>query len=378
MMGFWLMLAILTAYGLVMVSIGLGWRKALKNYPLAEVAIKPRVTLIVAMRNEAHNLPTLFESIALQQYPASLLEVILSDDFSEDGSAALAKSLSLAPGFSFACRVVSADANDFPGKKAAIRRAVLLAQGELIVLTDADCSFGRDWIGTLAGAMALPGTALLLGPVRMTSQKGFGHLQALEFSSLLVAAAGSAEMGFPLMANGANLCFRRNDYAHFLLKDFGSAYASGDDMFLMLALRKSFGRRAVRFVVDARALVSTPAEEDFSGFVWQRLRWASKGKGYSTPYLQTVAAIVYLANAGLLVMALAACVYAPIRPGFGLLVAIKCLIDFPLLLSYNRFQGSSSRMLYFPLLELLNVPYTTLIGMLGLLLPYSWKGRRTK
>lgn len=45
-----------------------------------------RVSVIIPGRNEAHNLPTLLESLSLQTYPPGMFEVLIVDDHSTDDS----------------------------------------------------------------------------------------------------------------------------------------------------------------------------------------------------------------------------------------------------------------------------------------------------
>ncbi|MEX2088933.1 MAG: glycosyltransferase, partial [Bacteroidota bacterium] len=99
----------------------------------------PSVSLVVAARNEAHNLPRLLHCLFAQEYPAGKLEIIVVDDRSEDGSwTILQKAAEEHPRFR-ALRVTDL-LPDFAPKKRALDLGIRSASGDIILLTDADCT----------------------------------------------------------------------------------------------------------------------------------------------------------------------------------------------------------------------------------------------
>ncbi|MCH7938700.1 MAG: glycosyltransferase, partial [Candidatus Marinimicrobia bacterium] len=60
------------------------WRGVLRLEPLVPSTSRPFVSVIVAARNEAQNLPGLLDSLRIQSYPADRLELIVVDDGSTD------------------------------------------------------------------------------------------------------------------------------------------------------------------------------------------------------------------------------------------------------------------------------------------------------
>jgi hypothetical protein len=52
------------------------------------------------------------------------------------------------------------------------------------------------------------------------------------------------------------------------------------------------------------------------------------------------------------------------------------VIDFPLMISFARFQKSVALLWLFPFMEILNAAYTVFIGIVGNSWKYEWKGRR--
>jgi cellulose synthase/poly-beta-1,6-N-acetylglucosamine synthase-like glycosyltransferase len=153
-------------------------------------------------------------------------------------------------------------------------------------------------------------------------------------------------------------------------------FPSGDDMFLMMSIKKKFGAKAIRFLRSEDAIVSTTAMMGLKPFIQQRLRWVSKSRAYRDPFLIAASMIVFLANFCLVSLAFPALFFTGFIKFFLLLFLIKTSIDFPLMFSFSRFQRSGFLlMMLFPVMELLNAVYTVFIGILGNFAKYEWKGR---
>jgi cellulose synthase/poly-beta-1,6-N-acetylglucosamine synthase-like glycosyltransferase len=367
---------VFVGYAFLITAITIGWLK-LKGFKKNDSLPTIKVSIIVAARNEAGNIEMLLNSLLAQDYPLHLLEIIIVDDHSSDNTSSLVEEFIAKSKETQNLKLIKLTEDEGSGKKAAINQGIQALKGELIVITDADCIAGNKWILTLASYFAEHHPQMILGPVSMTDGGSFfGKLQSLEFISLISAAAGSCSVGFPILANGANIAFTRQAYDSCGGFTGNMQFPSGDDMFLMTSIKKKFGAKAIRFLRSEEAIVYTPAILGFKAFIQQRLRWVSKSRGYTDPTLIISSILVFLTNGWLVLTGLAAIV----NPGFfklflGLYV-IKMIIDLPLMLSYSRLQKSRPLIALFPLMELLNAVYTLLIGIAGNIGKYEWKGRR--
>ncbi|MFA5971866.1 MAG: glycosyltransferase [Lentimicrobiaceae bacterium] len=367
---------ILVSYLFLIAAISLGWWK-LKVFTRTDLLPEVKVSIIVAVRNEAGNIITLLNSLSNQDYPSALCEIIIVNDQSDDQTAGLVEEFIAKYIDGKNLKLITLGENDTPGKKSAIARGIQASTGELIVITDGDCIAGRKWISNLASFYTKYRPQMILGPVRMIHGGSFfGKLQSLEFSSLLSAAAGSSSAGFPVLANGANIAFTRKAYES-CGGFYGNAqYPSGDDMFLMMSIKKKFGPKAIRFLKSDDAIVNTPATPGLKPFFQQRMRWVSKSRGYTDTMLIATSIIVFLTN-GLMAATAFAIMLNPWYFKFFLIVyGIKLLIDLPLIHSYTKFQKTISLLWLFPLMELVNAFYTLIIGIAGNFGGYIWKGRR--
>lgn len=362
-------------YALLIATITYGWSR-LKAFNRTDLPTEIKVSVIVAVRNEAGNIELLLDSLLAQKYPSHLLEIIIVDDHSSDSTSRLVKDFIAQKTESEKLKLVTLGEKDDSGKKAAIDRGIQESKGEMIIITDADCAAGSQWILTVASYYAEHRPQMILGPVRMNDKGSFfGKLQSLEFISLISSAAGSCSAGFPILANGANMAFTRNAYECCGGFSGNLQYPSGDDMFLMMNIKRKFGAKAIHFLRSEEAIVNTPATLGFKPFIQQRLRWVSKSRGYTDPVLIAASILVFLTNVLLFFSAFAAIVAPEFLKFFLALYVLKMIIDLPLMLSYSRFQRKRPLMILFPLMELLNAGYTLLIGIAGNIGKYEWKGR---
>lgn len=105
----------------------------------------PAVTVIVPARNEAAGVETALRSLLMQDYPGPL-RVVLVDDGSTDGTAAMARQIADAR---LAVIEGAARPDGWSGKLWALSQGVAQADGEWLLLTDADITHDQAHLSTL-------------------------------------------------------------------------------------------------------------------------------------------------------------------------------------------------------------------------------------
>ena len=138
-------LFILFLYLLLILSYWIGWAK---NKATGVSHLTPKVSIIIAMRNEQDRVIHLLSELKKQVYPIDKLEFILVNDHSIDSTLELLKNSVIDN-----LRVVNMPKGIF-GKKSAIAIAVKEAKGEVILASDADCSFSPLWVDTMVAYFA--------------------------------------------------------------------------------------------------------------------------------------------------------------------------------------------------------------------------------
>jgi cellulose synthase/poly-beta-1,6-N-acetylglucosamine synthase-like glycosyltransferase len=334
----------------------------------------PFVSVVIAARNESANIMECLSDMAKQDYPAGRFEVIVTDDHSEDDTAELCRNfIDTRAGISMV--LVDAGAAE-SGKKAALATAISHSKGELILSTDADTRHERGWISSMVNAMYSGHHVMVLGPVSLKGGKGvFGKMQAVEFLGVMGITAGSASLGIPLMCNGANLMYRKEAYEKAGGFMSNMEFASGDDQFLMMVTRRLYGTNAVVFNTGREAIVTTEAMGTLDEFLQQRIRWVSKSRGYSDPFVIAAGIVTYLLNL-LLLTGLVMGIFNPVLLYItGLCFGVKLMADMLVVWPMASFFRRKSLLAVFLPAQVFQVFYVAVTGLVGLILPYRWKGR---
>jgi glycosyltransferase involved in cell wall biosynthesis len=136
---------------------------------------RPRVSVIVAARNEESTLRELLRCLLRQTYPS--FEIIIVNDRSTDGTAGIIADVQKEN--PIIQRIdIAAVASDMPAKKNALKAGIEKSGGEVLCFTDADCSPPPTWIEELVSRFE-PGVGLVAGyspyqiPRRSSHMKNF-------------------------------------------------------------------------------------------------------------------------------------------------------------------------------------------------------------
>ena len=337
-----------------------------------------RFSILIAARDEAATLPRLLQALRQQTLPPHQFEVLIADDHSADGTAALVAAAALETPYLLRLITLPPGAT---GKKAALAAAEAQAQAPWAVCTDADCRPAPGWLRSYAGAVHRPGPTPLhfvSGPVRLTPGGAwFDALLGLEFAGLVGVGAGCIGRGRPTMCNGANLAFRRATFQEVGGYADNQDLASGDDEFLLHKIHQRYPT-GIRFLADARALVDTPAPATLRALLRQRVRWASKWPHYRTRAPQQLALLVLAANLSLALGLATALPYPPLRVWVAAAWALKLAGDVWLLAPLLRLLQRRRWLAAWLPLQLLYAPYALAVGLAGQRGGYRWKGRQVR
>ena len=365
---------VIMLYVLLVLIFWLGWEKAV---PCIAAGSGFPVTIVVAVRNEEDNIRQLLADIRQQAYPHDLLELILVDDHSEDNTVAIIADF-IAQAGAISCQLIKLTSGT--GKKKALAAAIDRAHHELILTTDGDCRLPPNWVGRMVACFANDSVQLVSGPVRMMPRETFWQrLQAIEFSSLISAGAATLTLGWPTMANAANLAFRKTAYKAVLPGQPGqqTRVSSGDDVFLLHGIHRQF-KQAIVFCRDQEAIVDTGPAKNLPAFYQQRKRWSGKWQFYRDVPTQLLAVFIFLVN--LVVVAL------PVLVFFGWLtwvsavnlLLIKIVFEYFYLREVQKFFKTKFLLFEFVILALGYPLYVILMAMAGFMGNYNWKGRTTR
>lgn len=373
---FYIALGLLLVYGILINYYGRAW-KSIPPFHTTAFSPSAKVTVIVPARNEQESIGRCLDALAAQQYPASLLELIVVNDHSTDDTAGMvlrhpAANLRLVNLADY----VEAPINSY--KKKAIEVAVSLARGELIVTTDADCTAGTGWISSLVDGYRSQEAAFIAAPVKIEAGRSLlSVFQALDFMMLQGITGAAVYKKFHSMCNGANLAYSRAVFYEVNGFEGIDNIASGDDMLLMHKIFLKHPDR-VFFIKSKAAIVSTQAAPGWKAFFQQRIRWASKADKYNDRRILPVLLLVYFLNLFCLSF-LPAGFWNPRWFLFFLtLVLVKTGLEFSFVRKVAAFFDHQKLLLYFPLLQPMHMAYTVVAGFLGKFGRYEWKSRKVQ
>jgi cellulose synthase/poly-beta-1,6-N-acetylglucosamine synthase-like glycosyltransferase len=260
------------------------------------------------------------------------------------------------------------------GKKNAIAKAVQIAKGEIILSSDADCSFSPDWVRTMVSYFSNANIMLVSGPVSLHKQNGiFQSLQALEFTSLIGSGAGAIGMENAIFCNGANMAYRKSIFLE--VNDFATDKAvSGDDVFLLHSVKERYPK-SIAFAKNKDAIVTTEGVQSIKGFINQRKRWTAKSSGYKDGSSIYTSLLVLFTNiVGVLLIGLFifdTCYLDYLIYYFS----IKFMVDLCLLLPVLSFFKRKDLIKWILPFEVFYSFYIVLIVILSFTNPFEWKGR---
>ena len=373
--GIFITIAIVYLAIMLLMSIGI-WQS--RETVLKENSPITKVSVIVPARNEETNILNCLHDLEIQDYPFNLFEVVLVNDCSTDRTVQIAEKFKKDHPVFFLTVISKKTETAFPSyKKEAIKCAIANASGELILTTDADVRLGKSWVSSIVACYEKHRPKMILGPVTFHSENTFFmRVQSVEFLALMTATAGLCNAGMPVMCNGANLAYEKNAFYDVGGFKDNLGFPSGDDMFLMIKLRKRYGAGSIRFLWNENSIVRTNAVKSFRDFWHQRLRWVSKNKGYRDVPILFVAISTWLFNFILLAGLIGGIFSKPVFCLTLFLLVLKMLVEFPALYRMAGLLQKRKLLWLFPVVQLLNIVYVSVIGLVGNFLPYKWKGRR--
>lgn len=356
------------------------WFLQLKPFSIPG-AFRPleKFSIIIPARNEEENIGACLHSILSQNYPPSLFEIIVVDDFSTDHTASVVEKLqhqyTNLKLINLSRELEGKSLNAY--KKKAIEIGIGNSTGDWIVTTDADCFVTKNWLSSFAAFIQQQQPVFVAAPVVfVNSGTILSTFQYIDFATMQGITAASVSVGFHSMCNGANLAYRKD--AFYKVNGFAGidTIASGDDMLLMNKIKLQFPSK-IAFLFSKDAIVSTTPMPDWKSFFNQRIRWASKADKYKDKSIFGVLVLVYLYNLLLFAMPFFAFIQIKIFVYWLILIAAKTIVELLFITPVMRFFGQSF-LWQFPLFQPLHIIYMVIAGWLGKFGNYQWKGRKVK
>ena len=246
-----------------------------KNFSKINEKELPQATVVVAVRNEERNILRCLEALDQLIYPDEKLEIIISDGHSTDSTVKLVDDF-IKDRKKFKRISANPEKENLIGKANAIDSAVQIAEGEIILTTDADCAPDPLWAKTICSYYR-DDVGIVNGFTTQTANSGFSGMQALDFVYLLIVAAGTINLGYPISCIGNNMSYRKKAY----LETGGYEklpFSVTEDFNLLMAINR-LGKYKIIYPLNRDALVTSLPCTGTKELYQQKKRWGVGGLG---------------------------------------------------------------------------------------------------
>jgi len=228
---------------------------------------KPKLSIIIAAKNEEENIISLFDSLEKSNYPTENFEVIIVDDNSSDNTAELVQSrVSGNNNYTF----IKAGNKEFESKKGALSIGIKSAKYNFIVITDADCKPEPSWLNEMASALDY-GYDFVFGPAPIqqgrTLVEKLSAFENLRNTYLTIAAVG---LNMPYSAAARSFAFRKTSFERIGGYSKTTETLSGDDDLLLREAVKN--KMLIGTVIQPDSLVYSSAPKNFEHYFQQKKR----------------------------------------------------------------------------------------------------------
>ncbi len=337
-----------------------------KMFPRINEEEYPSATVVVAARNEEENILRCLESLDKIIYPAEKLEIIIVDDNSTDNTGKIIDNF-ISGKSKFKKIKAKKEIGKLKGKTNALANAIEIAQGEIILTTDADCAVSPTWVSTTASYYTSD-VAIVDGYTTQTADSFFSGMQAIDFIYLQTVGAGTINLRMPISCIGNNMSYRKKAYLE--VGGYEKIPFSVTEDFQLLNAINDLKKYKIIFPINPDALVTSLSCKNLKELYRQKKRWSVGGLGVPlSGYLVLV--FGFLANLFLL---LTPFFFSPV---WLYLALIKIIFDFFLVYNSHKALLITDRLKYFIPFQIYYVLYVFFIPFMLIFLNHKvvWKGR---
>ena len=356
-------LTLVSGYFIISVALIIG---AKKSFPrLADVQL-PKVSVLVAARNEEDNILSCLESLNNLSYPENKLEIIIVDDDSTDNTNKIITEFINDKGRFRLISLKEYKVQNLKGKTRAMVEGIKTSSGEIILTTDADCTVNPLWAKTLASYYE-ENVALVNGYTTQSVNGAFSGIQAIDLIYLLFIASGTINLGKAVSCIGNNMSFRKKAYEE--TGGYENLPFSVTEDFLLLNSIHHLKKYKLIYPLNLDSLVISKPASSLKELFNQKKRWAVGGKD-APPFGILLMLWAFLTN---LFMLLTLFFFSEV---WLYLIFFKISIDFFILLPVHIGLGLQKNLKYFLVFEIYYLLYTLILPLIVLFnKKVKWKDR---
>ncbi len=225
---------------------------------------EPLVSILIAARNEEHNIETCLNSLLQLNYPIDKIQILVGDDNSSDRTFEVAEKV--LRHFSNS-KIISITENvaHQKGKANVLAQLAHYATGEYLFITDADMLLPKNWITNMLAGLN-EGVGIVTGVTHPADHKW----QSLDWLFALGIVKVMHDHRRPVTAMGNNMMITREAYD--AVGGYEGIPFSVTEDFELFRQTLYKGYRAIQ-LYDKSVLGETKPVSDFFKLLQQRKRW---------------------------------------------------------------------------------------------------------
>lgn len=229
------------------------------------------ISIVVPARNEEGRIEDCIRSIACNNYPIDKYEIIAVNDRSEDETGQLLESLKREiPNLVVIHNDNKKAIKNLQGKPGALQLAINSCRGEIILMTDADCTVSENWIRSHSACFDDSKLGLTAAYTDIKGENMFSKIQAVEWLYLHAMAIGGMGFNQPLSCYGNNISLSKEKF-----DDVGGyeaiKFSITEDLAMLQAMHKH--GHNTRHLSDQDSMIHTLANKTIKEYFNQHHRW---------------------------------------------------------------------------------------------------------
>ena len=244
------------------------------------------LTLIVPYRNEERRIQELLSSLEKQNDISCISKIIFINDHSSDSSKEIIDNWLFKQ--AYASKSLSLD--EFSGKKRAIDLGLKYTYSDYVMVMDADISFNKSFLKNLNLNLNLDYDLYLTCVI----EKNCIVWSKIISFSLSVISLGMAKLGFPILANGAGLIFKKETYNKLNPFESNFTISSGDDMYLLKIFNEN--NKLIKPLYNHDLIIKTQGPNNILEMINRSLRWSGKMRNSGLLLAKIFGFLVLLCN----------------------------------------------------------------------------------
>ena len=338
-----------------------------KNTSTTKISNFPFVSIIVPARNEENNIENCIRSVSANRYPKNKFEIIAVNDRSTDNTLKILEQLkNEIPNLKIVNVKNEYDKKNLKGKPGAIQAGIDASSGEIIMMTDADCIVGEEWIKTIVSQYNNTNIGLVASFTNVVGNRVFDRIQAIEWAYLHTMASAGVGLNQPLGCYGNNLSVRREAY-----EKVGGykniRFSVTEDLALLQSVHNAGYK--IRYLTHKDADVDTFACKTFGEYLKQRHRWAVGGLDLGWR------AAIFIISSALLILGIISTLIMWNPVYLVAIVLTRMFWDYLLIGSSFNILDKKELKIWIPLAVLFFIVLETIVPLLVLQKKIEWKGQ---